>query len=453
VRQKVSGISAAGGEILIREAADADKDFIVDLMDQALAPYYGGDHRAHAQRIFSTHLSGGIDEIGYFSFEQKMYVAIVDGTRAGMIHIVGKRQGTFKISPIIVSPEFRGTRGLGTTLLRFAEEHAKRKKARQIYCTVAKENHGALEFFLRHGYVIAGTSDSHYKVGITEAMLYKHFLSNREYESFDRLNISVIPCSPEHESKVRQLLLEQLPRDFLGIGNKWVDALFEGYRRLDSRDVNLKYKIIYVAVDRDSQILGVAGATPKKGEPIKIMPFLALSLPAFVALLSDVPYELRPHGRKLYIHITPSAEETMVLQQRGWHLDAALPSAYHVEKVTQQWSLDLLGENVMRIMRVKQHFLDLIRSGKKTLEVRVGYSSIRTIRAGDSIRLMSRDQSEIIEVRDVREYSSFREMLAQEDATKIAPELAPGEVLSLLKRIYPQDRESLGVIVLDIAVD
>jgi ASC-1-like (ASCH) protein/ribosomal protein S18 acetylase RimI-like enzyme len=439
-------------KLFLRGAIDSDRTFIIELMDKALAPYYGGDHRAHAERIFSTHISGGTDRIGYFSFEQRMFVALVDGVRAGIVHIVGKRQGTYKISPIIVAPEFRG-RGIGPIMLRFVEDYAKERKARQIYCTVAKENKASLHFFLRHGYMIAGMSDSHYKVGITEAMLYRQFYSDQEYEAFDRLNISVRRCGKEHEEAVRRLLLHYLPTDFYGIDDQWVDALFEGYSRKETKDVNLKYKLIFVAVDRDDKVLGVAGATPKKGEPIKIMPFIATSLPAFVALLGDVPYQLRPHGRKLYVHIMPTVEEAQALQQRGWHLDAALPGAYHQGKVMQQWSLDLLGEDVMRVMRVKQRFLDLIRSGKKTLEVRVGYSSIRTVQPGEHIRLMSRDQSEVIKIKDVRVYETFDDMLAKEDATKIVPDLPSEDVLPLLKQIYPADRENLGVYVLEIELD
>jgi hypothetical protein len=41
----------------IREAQPGDLSFVIELMVAALGPYYGGDHRAHAERIFSTHIS------------------------------------------------------------------------------------------------------------------------------------------------------------------------------------------------------------------------------------------------------------------------------------------------------------------------------------------------------------------------------------------------------------
>jgi ASC-1-like (ASCH) protein/GNAT superfamily N-acetyltransferase len=436
--------------INIREARKEDYNFVIELMDTALGPYYGGDHQAHGNRIFSTHISGGKDQIGHFSFEQKMFILTLNDVPIGMIHLVGKRQGTYKISPIILSPSYRGKSGFGTMLLEFAEKYARENNARQIYCTVAEQNDLALQFFIRQGYVVAGRSDSHYKLGITEVMLYKLLVGSDFEEKFDRPNISVLPCDESYEPQIRELLLTELPKNFDGINSHWVDALFNGYNRRHSLDINMKYKLIYVAADRRNEVLGVAGATPKKGEPIKIMPFIAKTLPAFVALLTDIPYELKAYGHKLYIHITPSVEETIALQQKGWKLNAAMPAAYHQDRVTQQWSIDISGDNFMRQMRVKQNFLDFIRKGEKTLEVRVGYSNIKTIRPGESIRFASRTQEHVVRVRYIRQYSTFDEMLKIEESNRIAPGLPKQDVLQLLREIYPPDRERLGVFVLDI---
>ncbi|NOT49320.1 MAG: GNAT family N-acetyltransferase [Acidobacteria bacterium] len=439
------------GNIAIRPAVEEDFDFVVELMDSALSPYYGGDHRAHAERIFKTHISGGVDQLGFFSREQKMFVATVNNQPAGMIHVVGKRQCTYKISPLIVAETYRNTRGLGTLLLDHAEKYARDAKARQIYCTVAENNSSALGFFRAKGYIPAGKSASHYKTNITEVMLYKHFVDSDFESRFDRVNISVVPLGPSHEKQVRDLLLENLPPFFDGIDDDWVNSLFGGYERRDSQDINLKYKLIYVAVNRDNTVLGVAGATPKKGEPIKVMPFLATTLPAFVALLSDIPFLLKDFGRKLYIHIAPTSSETLALQQRGWNLDAVLPEAYHLGIVTEQWSSDLDNPNFMRQMRIKKTFLDLIRKGEKTLEVRVGYNNIRSITDGELIRLTTFHENQVIKVNQVRKYDSFAAMMEEEDFDRIAPGRSEEDVFSLLKDIYPPEKESLGVIVLDIS--
>lgn len=436
--------------IKIREATVTDLSYVEALMDEALAPYYGGDHRAHAQRIFGTHISGGKDSLGFFSTEQKMFVLEHDQQPGGIVHLVGKKQATYKISPLIVAREFQGNRGLGSALLEHAESYARAAGARQLYCTVAEENKSALQFFLRKGFTPAGRSYSHYKDGITETMLYKLLVSVDEEQNLDRPHISVAPAVPEYYEQIRHLLLGNLPAHFRDIDSNWVDALFRGYERRDTNDINQKYKLLYAAIDRTGTVLGVAGATPKKGLPIKVMPLIATNLSAFVALTVEIPHLLKIYGRKLYIHLVPTVEETEVLQQHGWKLDAALPAAYHPAHVTQQWSLDLSEAFSMRIMRVKQTYLDLIAKKRKTLEVRVGYNSFKSIQPGERIRLVSHNHEVIIRVNDIRRYPSFDSMLAKEDASRIVPDRSHAEVAQVLKEIYPADRERLGVLVFDI---
>jgi ASC-1-like (ASCH) protein len=413
-------------KIEIRQATENDLDFVINLMDNALTPYYGGDHRAHAIRIFETHISGGKDKIGHFSFEQRMFIIILDDIPVGMIHLVGKRQGTYKISPLIISQSYQGKAGLGTIILKF---------------------------FLKKGYIVAGRSDSHYKADITEIMLYKLLLPPDFDEKFDKPHISVLPFETSHEKQVRELLLKELPKTFGGIDNDWITSLFEGFKRRNLKDVNKKFKLIYVAIDRSNEILGVAGSTPKKGEPIKVMPLVAKNLQAFIALITDIPYLLKEYGKKIYIHISPSPDETVALQQRGWSLDAALPAAYRDKITTQQWSLNIKGEDFMRLMRVKKSFIDLVRDGKKRLEIRVGYSNIKSIQRGERIRFASRDHELIIRVVDIRRYETFDEMGKFEDTSLIAALNSKEEVLKLLKEIYPKEKEKLGVIVLEIAVE
>ena len=148
--------------LVIREALKEDFGWVEDVMKSALDSYYDGDHCAHAKRIFNAHINGGFDSLGFFSFEQRMFIAEVDGKKAGMIHLVGKRQATYKISPLIVVSEFQGCFGVGSQLLEYVENYARSHKARQIYCTVAEKNIVALQFFLRKGFIKAGSSDGHY---------------------------------------------------------------------------------------------------------------------------------------------------------------------------------------------------------------------------------------------------------------------------------------------------
>jgi ASC-1-like (ASCH) protein/ribosomal protein S18 acetylase RimI-like enzyme len=440
-------VETAYSEMNIRPAEDRDLATVEALMEQELSPYYGGDHVAHARRIFGAH-KAGTDSVGFFSQEQRMFVLEVNGTFGGLLHLVSKRQETCKISPLIVAPEFRGRHGVGSKLLEVAEQFALETGARQLYCTVAEENRSALQFFQKHGFTVAGRSKDHYKPGITEVMMYKRLGKANS----DGPNISVVPYSDEYETDMRRLILEEFPRHYPGVDDSFVDRLLAGYRRRDTEDINEKYKIMNIAINRADELLGLSAATPKKGEPIKVVPLLARGAYAFNALLIDIPYQLKRFGRKLYTLTAPTAEEVMAFQERGWVLEGTLPDAYGRGHVIQQWSLNITGEDFMRSMRVKQFYLDLIKSGAKTLEVRVGYDNIKTIQPGEKIKLASRGEEILIRVNDVRKYVTFAEMLEVEPAEKIAPGNSKTELLNVLKEIYPSSREKLGVVVLDIAV-
>jgi len=234
--------------VLIREARVGDFEWVSNLMQEALEPYYGGDHRAHAKRIFDTHISGGHDSIGFFSFEQRMFIAEVNGELAGMIHLVGKRQSTYKISPLIVSSKFQDM-SLGSRLLEHANDYVRSRQARQIYCTVAEQNTTAMRFFLRKGFIKAGRSENHYKKGVAEVMMYSPIYGTSKLVLLDQSHVSVFPLDEENDEikeQVRRLLLTTLPKSFDGITDEWVAALFEGYSRRSTNDINSKYKLIYI---------------------------------------------------------------------------------------------------------------------------------------------------------------------------------------------------------------
>jgi ASC-1-like (ASCH) protein len=105
----------------------------------------------------------------------------------------------------------------------------------------------------------------------------------------------------------------------------------------------------------------------------------------------------------------------------------------------------------MRTMRIRKPYLDQIRDGRKTLEVRVGYPGILKIGAGEAVEMIAGDERVVVRVKEVRRYGSFEEMLAAEPAGRIAPEIASREeLLRAIREIYPPDRERLGVVVLDV---
>jgi ASC-1-like (ASCH) protein len=102
-------------------------------------------------------------------------------------------------------------------------------------------------------------------------------------------------------------------------------------------------------------------------------------------------------------------------------------------------------------MHIKQIFLDHIKTGTKTLEVRVGYDKNKNIAKSEQILMVSQNYSLLVEVLHIRTYNSHENLLENEDYKKIAPHLqSKDEVLKVLNDIYPPDKVKLGLIVLEI---
>ena len=435
--------------VVIRSARADDFEWVADLMVRALSPFYDGDHRAHAQRIFDTHMEGGVDHVGHFSAGQYMFIAEQDGQRVGIIHVVEKKQETVKISPLIVSTDYRGKLGIGSMLLKHAEDFARNLGARQLYCTVASPNQKALQFFLRKGFHITGTAKDHYKQGVDEHMLYKQLVDEA---GFDSPNVSVIPFDEEkHAEGARKLILSQMSDVFRGVDDDWVDALFAGYKRKELGDVNAKYKIIFTA-ECGGQVVGIAGATPKKGQPIKLMPLVASSEAAFEALVIDLQGLLADYGHKLYVHLVPEPWQVACLQRHGWTLEGVFPGGYAPNSVVQQWGLNFNKEGAtVRKMRIKRPYFDAIMSGRKTLEVRVGYDSIKRLKAGELLQLETGHTSGVVRIKSIRVYDNFADMLATELWREIVPQVNnEATALQLLREIYPAHKERLGVHVIEV---
>ena len=97
---------------------------------------------------------------------------------------------------------------------------------------------------------------------------------------------------------------------------------------------------------------------------------------------------------------------------------------------------------------VKEEYLAWILSGHKTIEVRVGYSNITRLQVGDQLLLNERHYYTI---QWIGRYSSFEELLANENRGAISPGISPSELLVKLKELYPPKKEALGLMALEIA--
>jgi ASC-1-like (ASCH) protein len=96
---------------------------------------------------------------------------------------------------------------------------------------------------------------------------------------------------------------------------------------------------------------------------------------------------------------------------------------------------------------IKDDSLQQILNGRKTVEVRVGYSNIRRLRAGDRLLLNERYPYRL---KRISVYASFADLLAHEDAQRIAPGMPVEQLLPEMRSLYPPEKEALGVVALEI---
>jgi ASC-1-like (ASCH) protein len=105
-----------------------------------------------------------------------------------------------------------------------------------------------------------------------------------------------------------------------------------------------------------------------------------------------------------------------------------------------------------RQINIRREYLKLITDGVKTVEVRVAYKRMRTIRPGQELTFNSGDLEVVTTVKRVSEYQSFEEMLDHEDARSIGGDLGESreELLAAIRAIYPPEKERLGVLAIEI---
>ncbi len=105
-----------------------------------------------------------------------------------------------------------------------------------------------------------------------------------------------------------------------------------------------------------------------------------------------------------------------------------------------------------RELNIRREYLEIIAEGTKTVEVRVGYPSMRRIQPGQDLTFVSGEKRVPTRVKRVTEYSSFEEMLDHENPISIGGELGESreELLSVIRRIYPPEKERLGVLAIEI---
>jgi ASC-1-like (ASCH) protein len=103
----------------------------------------------------------------------------------------------------------------------------------------------------------------------------------------------------------------------------------------------------------------------------------------------------------------------------------------------------------VKTLWIKDENLRQILTGRKTVEVRVAYSNIRRLEPGDVLLL--NDLHRYV-ISDIRRYPDFNALVTAEDPASIAPDLpGPEALLAACRAIYPPEKETLGVVALEIA--
>lgn len=104
----------------------------------------------------------------------------------------------------------------------------------------------------------------------------------------------------------------------------------------------------------------------------------------------------------------------------------------------------------IRTIRIYKKYFKLIEKGVKTIEIRVGYSSMKKIKPGQLLKFICQDDKCLTKVNRVTEYTSFKELLDSEDINKINPHVSYEEQLKELSNIFPSNREALGVLCIEL---
>jgi ribosomal protein S18 acetylase RimI-like enzyme len=147
--------SANGGSddsLVLRQAVPEDRDFLWDLYQATMMGY--------------VRAALGLDSAGQrANFDRRMDLAqsrivVREGRDIGVLTVIEAPWGTL-VQQLAILPQFQG-QGIGTSLLRTVVEESARR-GRSVGLTVLRCN-PAWKLYLRLGFRIVGTSDTHYRM-------------------------------------------------------------------------------------------------------------------------------------------------------------------------------------------------------------------------------------------------------------------------------------------------
>lgn len=125
--------------------------------------------------------------------------------------------------------------------------------------------------------------------------------------------------------------------------------------------------------------------------------------------------------------------------------------SFTTEEIARLWNMAPKNDGPrVRSMPIYKRFFDMIADGTKTIEVRVGYSSMKKIQVGQSVRFECRAEQCLTKVKRITEYKSFEDLLASEPLAAINPNISKEEQIKELRQIFPADKEALGVLAIEV---
>ncbi|GAA2134305.1 ASCH domain-containing protein [Streptomyces synnematoformans] len=109
------------------------------------------------------------------------------------------------------------------------------------------------------------------------------------------------------------------------------------------------------------------------------------------------------------------------------------------------------SDPVEHALHLRKPYFDLIASGDKTVEVRVGYAKVRKMASGDLLRFNSGPDTLLTRITAVNEYPSFTALVDTEDPAAIAgTDESREELMAAIREIYPPEKEALGAFAIHV---
>lgn len=92
-------------------------------------------------------------------------------------------------------------------------------------------------------------------------------------------------------------------------------------------------------------------------------------------------------------------------------------------------------------LKIKEKYLHYLEKGDKKYEIRVGYSRIKLISTGDIVDF-GRSK---FKVTDILIFRNFNELFKNIDSNLIIPDMNMNNAIKVLRKIYPKNKERLGI--------